>query len=108
MTSCCLCLFLTLYLCGADMSQQTDEEHVIDREDCGSMCSARDERNKLAYCVTDTPPWYLCILLAIQVGISSCVAAVALKGEASPTLNPVSLYCEKVACLFRDLLECLV
>ncbi|KAA0715132.1 Solute carrier family 23 member 1 [Triplophysa tibetana] len=24
------------------------------------------ERNKLAYCVTDIPPWYLCIILGIQ------------------------------------------
>lgn len=26
-----------------------------------------EDNNKLAYCVTDTPPWYLCIVLSIQV-----------------------------------------
>uniref|UniRef100_A0AAR2LVY8 Solute carrier family 23 member 1 n=1 Tax=Pygocentrus nattereri TaxID=42514 RepID=A0AAR2LVY8_PYGNA len=28
--------------------------------------SEEDGRNKLAYCVTDAPPWYLCIILGIQ------------------------------------------
>ncbi|XP_061892062.1 xan_ur_permease domain-containing protein isoform X2 [Entelurus aequoreus] len=28
--------------------------------------SMDDERSKLVYCVTDVPPWYLCVLLGIQ------------------------------------------
>uniref|UniRef100_A0A4W4DTF8 Uncharacterized protein n=1 Tax=Electrophorus electricus TaxID=8005 RepID=A0A4W4DTF8_ELEEL len=28
--------------------------------------SDEDSRNKLSYCVTDIPPWYLCIILGIQ------------------------------------------
>lgn len=33
----------------------------------GSSCASAEEKNKLAYCVTDVPPWYLCIVLSIQV-----------------------------------------
>lgn len=29
--------------------------------------SVDEDTNKLAYCVTDVPPWYLCILLGTQV-----------------------------------------
>ncbi|XP_020311357.1 solute carrier family 23 member 1-like [Oncorhynchus kisutch] len=32
----------------------------------GSDLSEEDDKNKLAYCVTDIPPWYLCIILGIQ------------------------------------------
>ncbi|KAJ8002893.1 hypothetical protein DPEC_G00163680 [Dallia pectoralis] len=31
-----------------------------------SDLSEEDDKNKLAYCVTDVPPWYLCVILGIQ------------------------------------------
>lgn len=36
----------------------------------GSSCVTEDDRNKPTYCVTDVPPWYLCIFLAIQVSVT--------------------------------------
>ncbi|XP_071752956.1 xan_ur_permease domain-containing protein [Centroberyx gerrardi] len=32
----------------------------------GLDASVEEDKNKLAYCVTDVPPWYLCIILGIQ------------------------------------------
>uniref|UniRef100_UPI003AB0EF70 solute carrier family 23 member 1-like n=1 Tax=Centroberyx gerrardi TaxID=166262 RepID=UPI003AB0EF70 len=50
-----------------DMDEHvSDQPRGKDRQPCGSDCVAEDNRNKLAYCVTDIPPWYLCILLAFQ------------------------------------------
>lgn len=37
------------------------------REEETDTSTEGEERNKLAYCVTDVPPWYLCIILGIQV-----------------------------------------
>ncbi|XP_054474380.1 solute carrier family 23 member 1-like isoform X3 [Anoplopoma fimbria] len=37
----------------------------------GSSCETEEDRNKPTYCVTDVPPWYLCIFLAIQHYLTS-------------------------------------
>ncbi|KAK3570504.1 hypothetical protein QTP86_020079 [Hemibagrus guttatus] len=34
--------------------------------DQNTALSEKDSRDKLAYCVTDIPPWYLCVILGIQ------------------------------------------
>ncbi|XP_049914395.1 solute carrier family 23 member 1-like isoform X1 [Epinephelus moara] len=36
-----------------------------------SSCATEEDRNKPTYCVTDVPPWYLCIFLAIQHYLTS-------------------------------------
>ena len=53
-------------------------------EDVNSEFSTEEERDKLAYCVTDVPPWYLCIILGIQVkptnvlGVLPCPSRITL------------------------------
>ncbi|CAL8234214.1 unnamed protein product [Boreogadus saida] len=42
------------------------ENYNFATEDVHSEFSTEAERDKLAYCVTDVPPWYLCIILGIQ------------------------------------------
>ncbi|XP_048877311.1 solute carrier family 23 member 1-like [Brienomyrus brachyistius] len=40
--------------------------------------SAEKSSNKLAYCVTDVPPWYLCIILGIQHFLTAFGSIVAI------------------------------
>lgn len=46
---------------GRELEDQEQKSHDV---------SSSEDRNKLAYLVTDVPPWYLCIFLAIQVGVA--------------------------------------
>ncbi|XP_053192644.1 solute carrier family 23 member 1-like [Scomber japonicus] len=50
-----------------DMEEQVNDQaggKVV--KTCGVSCETEEDRNKPTYCVTDVPPWYLCIFLAIQ------------------------------------------
>ncbi|XP_070705172.1 solute carrier family 23 member 1-like isoform X1 [Pempheris klunzingeri] len=44
----------------------------------GSSCVAEEDRNKPTYCVTDVPPWYLCIFLAIQHYLTAFGAIISI------------------------------
>uniref|UniRef100_A0AAQ4Q384 Solute carrier family 23 member 4 n=1 Tax=Gasterosteus aculeatus aculeatus TaxID=481459 RepID=A0AAQ4Q384_GASAC len=51
---------------GRDVDAFALEGPDTKREEETDTSTEGEERNKLAYCVTDVPPWYLCIILGIQ------------------------------------------
>ncbi|KYO17514.1 solute carrier family 23 member 1 [Alligator mississippiensis] len=67
----------------------TNEKSIKEEQKKGK---AKD-RSKLAYCVTDVPPWYLCILLGIQHFLTALGGLVA-----------IPLILSKELCLQHDLL----
>lgn len=65
-----LCLEVHYFCCLVPV--QMDEEIKYELKETGeqpreSSCASTEDQSKLAYCVTDVPPWYLCIVLSIQV-----------------------------------------
>ncbi|XP_063757593.1 solute carrier family 23 member 2-like isoform X2 [Eleginops maclovinus] len=57
-----------------DMDHQRGEEGKA----CGSSCVTEEDRNKPTYCVTDVPPWYLCVFLAMQHYLTAFGAITAI------------------------------
>ncbi|XP_059212897.1 solute carrier family 23 member 1-like [Centropristis striata] len=62
-----------------DIEEQVNDQHrEKEGKTCGSNSVAEEDNNKPTYRVTDVPPWYLCIFLAIQHYLTAFGAIVSI------------------------------